>query len=213
MTTFSFILPSAPVPAVLGMVEDEDISDSAIGYELWQYQDLPRFEALLRVLAGLVQPLESLCFDVRRGVQLSYAVGVQLDMLGKIVGELRGTLTDAEFRELIRARIIANKSHGLVSEIYSAMACFVTETYRLTEYPPASYTVEALGVLYPSTLYRILDDMHPAGVGFGLVYSTYASSDTFRLSGTYAVEEYDATDGLGSTYSAGTGGHIAGVLA
>lgn len=212
MTTFSFILPSTPTPTDLGMTEETDLGTRAVSYALWQYLEQPRFTAMLRALCDAVQPLESLAFDVRNGFLLTSAVGVQLDILGKIVGETRGELVDGAFRVLIKARILANNCSGQPEQMYAVLALLDTDSFALREYPPAAYSVEVLGATYPDIYYRILDYMKPAGVALHYVYSEYDSLETFMFSETYATSETDADTGFGSTYSASTGGYFAGVL-
>lgn len=74
-------------------------------------------EKLLVPILDQVQEIENALWDVYFYRQLDNAVDATLDMLGKIVGQLRNGLDDDDYRRYIRARIFSNKSNGTVEDL------------------------------------------------------------------------------------------------
>jgi hypothetical protein len=75
--------------------------------------------------------------------------GVQLDRIGKLVGQQRGAATDAEYRPILRARVLANRSNGAADVAMRVfLAMFAGDGAPL--YTPgwvAQYTLRLVGVL------------------------------------------------------------------
>lgn len=82
-----------------------------------QFRSDPNVTALLSSLVGPCQALETALQDMltKRGVDT--AVGAQLDIVGKLVGQSRNGLDDETFRRYIRARISAHRSSGVVEDL------------------------------------------------------------------------------------------------
>lgn len=75
--------------------------------------------------------------------------GVHLDRIGKLVGQPRGAAPDAEYRPLLRARVLANKSRGTASDVIGVfVAMFAGEGHPLI-IPGwiAQYTIRLVGVV------------------------------------------------------------------
>lgn len=101
----------------------EDIRSEVLQELYFQFRDKPRFRALVEALALGAQVFEDACVDVIQTLSLSSASGVHLALLGSIVGEQRLNLTEEEYRRVIRAKIVSNRSSGRVSDLL--------ETWRL----------------------------------------------------------------------------------
>ncbi len=71
---------------------------------------------LLRALMGPFQDLEDMWMGMLTGRRINNATGVNLDLLGKIVGQPRNGNSDIDYRRFIRARVAANNSDGLVED-------------------------------------------------------------------------------------------------
>ncbi len=84
----------------------------AKGLLLSQFWDKPLIVALLESVVEEVQTLEDLVYDTIQAFLLSSAVGVQLDILGAIVGWARNGLVDADYRRLILVGIQINRHDG-----------------------------------------------------------------------------------------------------
>jgi hypothetical protein len=77
-----------------------------------QFSDAQHFQKLVTVAMEQVQGIENTIADIYYYQMLNNASGAQLDALGEIAGEARGTSTDAEYLARIRARIAYNRSSG-----------------------------------------------------------------------------------------------------
>jgi hypothetical protein len=89
---------------------------------LTQFRDSPKLNALLEALVIEVQLSEDVIFDVILLRYLDAATGVNLDIIGRIVGRERLDVTDDdEYRELLRVQIRANQTDcGAEDIIYVA---------------------------------------------------------------------------------------------
>lgn len=83
-----------------------------------QFQGQPNIEKLVRAMCEPIQVFEDLAVQVLLSGTIDDAIGDDLIVLGKIVGQGKGAVTDDEvFRRLIKARIITNRSIGVSSDL------------------------------------------------------------------------------------------------
>ena len=75
-----------------------------------QFKDLPGWLSIVDAIAARVQALEDAIVQCYTITSIDESEGVQLDVLGRIVGEQRAGKTDAVYRLYIRAKICANRS-------------------------------------------------------------------------------------------------------
>lgn len=95
---------------------------------------------LLTAIAKEIQQVEDAIFDTLEKTSISNAFGVQLDLLGKDIGELRYGRDDEDYRAAILARIISNSSSGEPESIYQAIrSLYSVITIRYIGVYPASY--------------------------------------------------------------------------
>ena len=81
-------------------------------------------KAITTVYLQVFQDIEAAVYATYQSRLLDKATGAQLDLLGKIVGQLRGNFSDTDYKPLIRARILVNRSDGTsraMTEIVAAM--------------------------------------------------------------------------------------------
>src|SRR5262249_33776683 len=71
-----------------------------------------RLESLIAILLTPNQHLENTWIDLFTKRTIDAAESAQLDILGDVVGQARGGLSDDVYRQYIRARIAANRSTG-----------------------------------------------------------------------------------------------------
>lgn len=170
-----------------------------------QYQDKPRLAGLVTSYLNRVQELEDAIWSSLIGRLIDNAVGVQLDTLGRIVGQPRSGAMDEPYRARIRARIRANRSNGRPDDILSiSITCtgLAPEDVTLAERGYASYTVSlAAAVDYDvaAVLRDLLELASPLGVAFALKFSDYDSGETFAFASgdsptTNAARGFAATD-------------------
>lgn len=142
--------------------------------------------ALLTVWCGPIQAFEDVLYQVLTQRTVDLAVGVQLDMLGVIVGQPRGGLVDDDYRRYIRARIRTNRTSGTINQILAIARLIVNDTdavIRLEPSYPAAAVIRITGILFDSAIAEalvfFLRDAAAGGVRLVLEWSTVAPEDTF----------------------------------
>ncbi len=82
-----------------------------------QYQNKPRMKGILTSYLDEIQELEVASYEVANGYFADSAVGAQLEVLGRVVGQPRRGLDDDTFRAFINARVAANISSGTLPDL------------------------------------------------------------------------------------------------
>jgi len=109
-----------------------------------RYRGKQRIEALVRSFGDAAQMLEDLAYEVLVDTLLTNASGVTLDKLGAIAGSPRGPFTDHEYKQIIRARILANTCIGTVDDVVAVYeAATAPSEVRYWGHPPAGYRLTA----------------------------------------------------------------------
>lgn len=151
-----------------------------------QFRDKPVMRAVISLFVAQIQDLENVGFEVLTERRLDTAVGEQLDVLGRIVGEPRNDAADDDvYRLRIRARVRANISTGSVADLYSVFALLLPESdVTITPYYPAAFTVEISPSIDPDLviLYRqFLYATKAAGVGAQLLWWEQVAGQMFAF--------------------------------
>lgn len=145
---------------------------------LEQFKDRPRIVALLTAYLNQVQDLEDVLWELFLDRWISTAVGEQLNVIGRVVGEKRQGSLDDEYRAFLRARIRANRSVGLLAELVKIVALIQDDNLQVLarEYDPAAVRLEPTGatIVDARRVARILADAKPSGVALRYVYSETA---------------------------------------
>jgi hypothetical protein len=120
-----------------------DHEEQAYGLFLEQYSEKPRLAALLASYAQEIQELEDAIWAVRLGRFLDNAVGAQLDVIGKLVGEPREGRADNVYRVLITGKIRVNWSLGRPKDVIETVRAVQgpENTHRYVSVFPASFEV------------------------------------------------------------------------
>lgn len=187
-----------------------------------QYQDKPRLAALLCAVLDAVQVVDDAAFDVYSELwDLEAAEGVQLEVLGRIVGEERRGKTDDRYRDALRVRILVSRSSGRMDELIEIVrridryADEPTATVVVTEHYPAALVVEGRRTLVndPAEIARFLRAARAGGVRLDYVYQVGAPGTAFRwaLTGSETSATSSTTEGWGSTTDT-IGGQWAGMV-
>lgn len=193
--------------------------DEGLALLLGQAQDKPRIEGVLAALLGPIEDLDAEVVNVYTARLLDNAADAQLDVLGSIVGEVRGGKGDDEYRRAINTRILINTSDGKIPQLIAVADLYenVTAsggTVRVKENYPAALVV----TLVDHTLNRPpqetavrLRQAKLAGVRLSLVYLPTGDSATTFTFGDASAPASDPDRGFGSTTEV-TGGALAGVV-
>ncbi len=130
-----------------------------------------RVQALLRSLGGGLQDAEEILWGALMGLLLPLAEGKALERWGKLVNEPRGSLaSDADYRAVIEARILANACTGDLDSIMRVMrvACGPVLCMEAFQLPPAAFQIqvirdEFMGDARRLRVRRIMDICTPGG--------------------------------------------------
>ena len=153
-----------------------------------------------KFLAAMV----SECYDINT-VQLQLvnqrwlatAVGVQLDLIGVILGLPRPTnMADADYRELLYFQVFINKSTATPEEAIFALK-FLTSANKVHyfEVYPAFYQMWTDGLpenfsIPPDEIVTAIKSLNPAGVQYTPITWYYLTDKGFGFSGDPIVEDF-----------------------
>lgn len=175
-----------------------------------------RLETLMTVLAAPFQRFENACIQMLTQRTVDTAVGVQLDLLGKIVGQGRQGLSDDVYRRYIRARVLTNRATGKREELISIAKLIlgspVGAIVVVRDQSIATVFVRIDGVTVDAAteaaLILFLGDAVGQGIRIEVQSSEVLDSGAFMYDdasapGTYGTVGYDntASPGGGGAYS------------
>lgn len=169
-----------------------------------------RLETLMTVLMAPFQRFENACFQLLTQRTVDTAVGVQLDVLGKIVGQGRAGLADDVYRRYIRARILTNRATGKREELITIAKLILnddTATIVLLDQPPATVFVRIDNITVDAATEAALTLFLGAAISNGvriLVQSSEvldASTFQYGVGGTGIGYDNTAAPGTGGEYS------------
>lgn len=166
------------------LAHDPDHATRGVARLIDRYRK-PRTSALLASWLDEVQEVEDALWQLLVERWLDSAEGVQLDVLGRIVGEPRRGRDDDVYRVWIGARNMVSRSSGTTSEMLAIARRIIapTDVIRLEEYYPAAFVVRLEGTFTLDSGYQIafmLRQAKAAGVLFQMTWSV-AGLDTFRF--------------------------------
>jgi hypothetical protein len=167
-------------------------------------------EKIITLLAKPFQRLDNLAIDLATKVwDVDLATGVQLDRLGKLVGQVRNGYVDDVYRRYIRARIAVNRSKGKRADLIKIARLILNDSsasLTITRQANATLFIVVGGVLPASTeiaLATMLRDASPLGVRWIVQSAPLVAASMFKFSGG------TAGPGFGSSVHPGTGGGLA----
>ena len=170
---------------------------------------------LVTVYINQVQEIEYVLGDLRLKRDINAGVGAQLDGLGRILDEARGTLNDVEYRLKLLLKIMINTSSGIpetaiavIKDLTNSNSVVYTERY------PASVSITVDGdetINEFKTIIQRLKAVLPAGVDVEIVYINPAL-DAF-VTGDDGAFPSTGEGFLEKDYSETTFGYSAGALA
>jgi len=180
-------------------ISQETHSATGLARLIWQYRgDQPRMQAWLEAFLDQVQSVEDVAFACLTDVWPLTAEGDQLDVIGNIVVQPRGELTDDPYRLAILGRIFVNLGDGQLPQFYELLDILgLLEDARAYDFWPAAVEVSAVLVEYPDVVGDLVGDLGPGGVLLFFVHSDVADDETFQTSATLGADDIDADTGLG----------------
>lgn len=175
-----------------------------------------------KFLAALITPFQDL-EDANQQLlverRIDTAVGVQLDIIGKLVGCAREGVTDDEiYRRRIRATVCVNKSDGIIEDILTVSDLVVYDDdayYHVTAVGIAAVelVIEDIVVEYElaGVLIKLLRRTVSGGVRLVLEFWTATEDEMFAFSDD-ATDEDDAVAGWSDDTDPTSGGDMASAL-
>jgi len=146
---------------------------------LGQFKEKANIEATLTAFLDQVQDLEDLNSSLVTDRLIENAVGEQLNILGRIVGQPREGREDDVYRLWIIARIAINKSSGTAEEIYTILKLLTGEmesgSFQIIDAYMAGFELYSYVVLtaeQAAIVVDILNEMKPICVSFTFTYGT-----------------------------------------
>lgn len=171
----------------------DDHASAAQARLLQQFKGRPRLAALINLLAEQVQSLEDAGNAQPIACEVVNAAGAQLDGLGSIVGEARGSMGDPLYRLFVLGKIGTNASHATQEELLRlTMTLFQASSAAIRDaFTPGNGKLQApmaIGIeigapalpeqYYPTALALIRQAM---AAGVVLSWVTVYSDDAFAL--------------------------------
>lgn len=177
---------------------------------LTQYKEKPNIAGILTAFVEQIQDLEDVTFSLDYGRSVYGAVGVQLDLLGTIVNELRNGLEDDQYRLFILGKIGENSSNATAAAVAAVFGAILgSPLVQEQDLYPAAVGLSAQGSLDPS-LINIVYELVQLSLGAGIrleFLSVFEEGDAFAFAGPLN----DAL-GFGTTADPSVGGKFAGLL-
>lgn len=201
MSTFPFTLSDflggGASGAALTLDHVTDYLARARARYLEQYKDKANFDALASVFVAKLQEIEDAFWQLYEERTLDSAVGVQLDVLGRILNIARGPYGDEDYRAILRAQVKLLKSSGTINQLIEIVGLASQGAdVSVIESFPAALTVQVSGVTtsdaFASLLARFVRAGR-AGAVYGLLeYHPQALENTAIFDSTDPDQVFDA---------------------
>lgn len=178
--------------------------------ERWKAESNPQLAKLLTSYTDEVQELENAIWDVMVGRLTDYASGVQLDALGRIVGQKRDSLGDAAYRAHIKARIRINQSFGQPRDIIAVIKLVDSSPSHLAEFPVAAFRVwfdePPANASVGHELPKLIKQTRAAGVSGMVSFPVDRLTGRGAFFGSSYAPTLNAARGFSSSYDSTVGG-------
>jgi hypothetical protein len=180
-------------------------AEEALGRLPQQFRGKDRIDGLIRSFVAQIQDAEDAAWQLYNLRSVDADEGVQLDMIGRIVGQPRGGVTDPLYRRYLRARILTNSSTGTVEDLIrvtgAVLGTLTGFGIEVESFPPASVTVRVINsgdkVVSPEVaeiLIEFLRDAVAGGVRIFAETSEALEDGTFTFDGGAGLGWGDSTD-------------------
>ena len=160
-------------------------TDRLVGRLYRQFRDEPTWQQWAALLGRQFDDLETAFQSLLTMTSIDSSEGVQLDIIGRIVGQPRGGQVDATYRRMLRAQVLALKSEGTVAHLVAVLRAFLGSTASLIYSPsyPAGYVLTISLPLLTTALATLavgfLRTATTTAVYGNLLYQTEADATTF----------------------------------
>ena len=199
-----------------------DLTQNSLDLLLAEYADSPRLKNLIGSYTRAIQELETTALDVYQDVlSLDTAVGVQLDLLGRIVIEDRDGKSDTDYRRALRVRVLINISDGQTEELIAVARLFedlsaAGELVQIQDLQPARMelrifsTTPTLNTIVETD--RRLKQTKAAGVSLSTIVHYAGITGSFKFIRAADYPEKSTNEGFTNVPADVTGGEFAHTL-
>ncbi len=161
-----------------------------------QFDNSPKVQAFLLAFLKSIQRLQESLTDyeaVTTNIDLAY--GKQLDIIGSLLGAVRGSLDDIGYRQEIKLQIAKNNSNGTPENIIQLIASITGSSYvGYWEHYPASVILSVNGDNVPQNIADIMDRLGAAGVNISAVLSLSGGFEYLALSDVFSIPSAEIVD-------------------
>ena len=175
----------------------------AISRLVEQYKNKGQLAALITAFVEQTQGQEQTLNDLLTQRSIYMAVGVQLDLLGTILGQARDGLEDEPYRIRLKTRVLQNISQGQPEALVAVFQLLVGSTLvEIQEWPPAGVGMGTDASIDPgdvNSIYANVQLVAPAGVRVDHLWC-FDTVEPFSFDGTQPGL------GFGTVADAGVGG-------
>lgn len=159
-----------------------------------QFRGKQNIEDVLTALLTGVQDAESAVYQLLTERSIYTASDATLDLLGGIVGQVRGDSDDTEYRRRILAKIKVNNSRGTIPDIVAIARLVVNDadvTVTLANDGAAEFVVDLFGAAVADDVATILIAFlqQASSAGVRAILRNY--SGTYSEGALYGVGEYN----------------------
>lgn len=141
-------------------------SVDAIKRFLHQYKEKAKLNKLMEAFADEVQEIENALFSLVAGRALSTAQGAQLDLIGEIIDQERGSFDDAFYKILLKVKIGQNTSQGNAQKIIDIFKLLTEADYvHLLNLGNGSIQLNTTGTIAPEDVDFVLRNMERVVAG------------------------------------------------
>lgn len=176
------------VPADPGLEHALNHKERAIAALVSQFRDKPRLAKLIEIYTRPFQELEDVFWQLYTERRINVATGVHLELIGKILLEPRGGLSDADYRAVLRAKARVLFSNGTGPNLIQIAMLFLESTlFTYEEFYPASVEMritDANAASRVRLLARLLKRAKSGGVRIDVVDAT-GDRFTYGTGGTF----------------------------
>lgn len=166
-----------------------------------KYKDKSKLRALLSSYLNRIQEIEDLLWEIINEQLLDNAVGVQLDIWGKLVKQPRVSDDDDIYRLFIKAKIIILRSHGRTDDYIKVLFAILGEdfAFRVRDVYPHQVRIylDDASPYDPNVIAQLLGKTRAATITLRLLASdSFASTNKFRF--RYGPNTSDPAQGWNS---------------
>lgn len=178
-----------------------------------EYKGQPTMAALIGTWIPEIQAIEDMLRDLIGDRGIDSGEGTQLDVIGRIVGQPRGTSSDdAEYRLRLKARVRVNKSSGLgddILRVFRALLGAGVGSVLVTGDFPAGFTAaigdHPLDADDAAVFADMLEDARGAAIRATFLWDPVDEDEVFSM-------EDGPGPGFGDATDASVGGEFSGAL-